>query len=207
MARYVPGQVPITPDVAQVERWLREETDQIRNSTDDIYTLMDFVLEIFVAAGYGAIEQRAVTAFPIDGTWTTFDLWDGNTIPDERGVSANLPTGFTLETSGFWRINTFITLTFAEVNAGRTVQMRVFNSTTATPGEPFDFFVGRNAEGVNLAVNALVAADVSAGNQDFEVQIRTDDVFTAVQAIGSIWDLNHISEYKGDFGLESLRRA
>ena len=37
MAQYVPGEVPTTQDIQQLERWLRMEFEQVRNSTDDIY--------------------------------------------------------------------------------------------------------------------------------------------------------------------------
>ena len=40
MARYVPSPAPTTDDIGQMARWLREEMERIRQSTDDIYTVV-----------------------------------------------------------------------------------------------------------------------------------------------------------------------
>lgn len=215
MPRYAPSNPPTTLDIQQLERWLREEYEQVRGSTDDIYTWADFALQSFVAAGYGSIGQDVIGPFAIGPTWNTFNLWDIELISAPSGIQHNLPNGFIVTAEGIWQINIKISLEFAELNAGRRIQMRFWNETQQTGGVVFNYAIGRNTDGANLNLSFLAEIDevpaasdgihAMAINDDVRIQIRSDDTFTGVQAIGSIWDMHHVSEWKGYDPLQNIQ--
>jgi hypothetical protein len=210
MARYAPGGVPNTQDIAQLERWLREETERIQGSTEDIYKLAEFLVTLYVVAGYGSIGLDAITGLPnITATWQTLPF-DVLLIDPPRGANYDLPNdgmGFDLE--GVWRVNAKISLEFAEVNAGRRLQLRIWNLTQGiTGGIVFQYTVGRNTDGVNLNLSVMTTIEEANVGDVLQLQVASSsDTFTAVQAIGSTWDINHVSEYKGDLLNDSLRQT
>lgn len=206
MSRYVPGLTPTTPDIAQLERWLREETEQIRSSTDDTYAFADFVLETFVTAGYGGIGLDAVTPVAdISPTWQQLPF-DVVLILQPKIVAYDLiGNGMSLEAPGVWRFNGKVSLTFAEAQAGREIQLSLWDIDAASAvGPAFNFFVGRNTAGVNLNFNVLF--DITDFvNKPLGLAVRSEaDTYTLVNAIGSIFDINYVSEYKGEYTVESM---
>ena len=216
MARYAPGLVP-TSNLPDTQRWLREEFELVRGSTDDIYSLAQFLLDNYVIAGYGSIGQDVVQPYAIGATWQDFNLWDVELLSITRGVTPNLPNGFIVQTTGLWQLNIKISLSFNDLNAGRSLQLRFFNATDGLPGgSTFNYWIGRNTDGVNIQLSAIFEIDTAAAtgpvqiqaDKDIRIQIRSDDTFTNVQAEGSIWDWHHISEYRGDFfnTIESPRK-
>jgi hypothetical protein len=209
MARYTTSGVPTSPELANTQRWLRSEFQEVNNSTDDIYALLQFVVDTFVYAGYGAISLDSESARNnIDATWQTLPF-NAVSLADPVGVSYDLfNNGFAYEQQGIWRMTASIGLTFSEVNAGRRMEMRILNSTTGipVPGE-VQYAVARNTDGINLTLNLLVAVSDTAIGDIFQLQIRSELFnFASVVAIGSVWDTNHISEYKGDFNLDAKRQ-
>ena len=201
MAQYVPGQTPVTPDIHQLERYLREEQEEIRNSTDDIYVLAARVIELYQPAGYGQIGLDAVTPLANIGTAYQQLPFDVELITDPRAVVYNLAgDGMLLTEPGVWSFFAKVSIEFLEAQAGRRLQLSLWNTTTNTPvGDEFNFSVGRNTDGANL--NFQIMYDVEeAFAAPLGLAVRsTTDTFTGVNAIGSIFGVNYQSEYKGDF--------
>ena len=201
MARYTPGAVPYTEDIHQLERYLDTEQAQIRNSTDDIYTLALILSDLYVIAGYGGIGLDAET--PVANITATPQVlpFDVELLTEPRGVTYVLGSqGLQFNEIGIWRMNAKVSLTFTELNAGRRLTLRLYNVSTASDvGPSFNFAVGRNTDGVNLNFNLLV--DIPEEFVDNLIVMRVSsaaNTFTGVTAIGSIWDANHVSEYKRD---------
>ena len=200
MARYAPGLVPTTDDIFQLERFLREEYEQVRESTDDIYTIGQFIIDNVVAAGYGSIGLDAITPLAnINATWQKVPMDVVLVVP--KAVSYDLVNEAVIfESEGIWRINAKVALEFAEAQASRRLQLRLFNLTTGTPsGTVFTYGVGRNTDAVNLNLSVMITAPESSVGNSYQLQINSAaDTFTGVVNTGNTWDVNHVSEYKGD---------
>jgi hypothetical protein len=200
VARYVSTEVPIT-DLPNTQRWLREEYAGVFNSTEDIYKLSDILVSLYTVAGYGGIGLDAITALSDINATPQILPFDVETLPNPRGITYSLGSnGLIFETEGVWRINAKVSLEFAEAQAGRRLQLRMYNVNTASDvGPSFNFGVGRNIATQTLIFNLAVEIPESIIGDTLILRIlSTADVFTSVVAIGSIWDTNHVSEYKGD---------
>ena len=200
MTRYRQTPTPTTSDIGQLERWLREETGYIENSTDDIYTLAEFIATLYQIAGYGGIGLDAVTGLSNIGTAWQQLPFDVILLLEPRGITYDIPgDGMALNEPGVWRFNAKVSLTFAEANQGRQIQLSLWDISGAQAiGPTFNFFVGRNTSGVNLNFNLMF--DITQFvDQGIGLAVRSEsDSYTGVEAIGSIFDINHVSEYKGD---------
>jgi hypothetical protein len=158
----------------------------------------------FVAAGYGGIGVDAVKAIgTIDSTFQTLEGFDTDLIATPLDVTYDKANhGVNLDRQGIWEFTLKITLTFDEVNAGRQIQFRSYNATTATPGGiEFNYFVGRNQAGVNIPLT--IAIDVPPANVGDLIQLQVgsaSDTFTNSSNIGTIYQVKHISERKEDLG-------
>ncbi len=200
MTRYVSTEVPIT-DLPNTQRWLREEFSGVFNSTEDIYRLADIVLKLYTVAGYGGIGLDAITALPNITATPQILPFDVETVAEPRGITYSLGSnGLIFETEGVWRINAKVSLEFAEAQAGRRLQLRMYNVNTASDiGPSFNFGVGRNIATQTLIFNlAVEIPEIITGDTIILRILSPADTFTSVVAIGSIWDTNHVSEYKGD---------
>jgi len=158
----------------------------------------------FVAAGYGGIGVDAVKAIgTINSTFQTLEGFDTDLIATPLDVTYDKANhGVELDRQGIWEFTLKITLTFDEVNAGRQIQFRSYNATTATPGGTvFNYFVGRNQAGVNIPLT--IAIDLPPANVGDLIQLQVgsaSDTFTNSSNIGTIYQVKHISERKEDLG-------
>lgn len=207
MGRYSPAPVPTT-DLPNTQRFLREELEQVRNSTDDIYTLANFLLDNFVTAGYGSIKRTTPVALAdIGATWQQLP-WEAVGITDPKGMAYDLPTGMIVEHFGIWALNLLVNLAFDDANAGRDVQIRLVNVSDGTAATPVTFFVGRNQDGVSIPLPTLVEStggtDISisqvAATKTLALEIRSEaDTFTSVVFEAGVWSFNYVSEYGGNY--------
>lgn len=216
MARYSPTSVPTTGDIYQLERWLREEMEQIRSSTDDIYVLANFMLDNYVAAGYGGIGQDAATNPLPDigaGAWIDFTGFDIPLVAP-KAVSYDFANdGLQFNEEGIWYVSIKLALQHNELNAGRQIALRFDNRTTNTPGTvEFRYGVGRNTDVTNITLgvffeveNAAVVTGVAQALGDtIGLEIGGGSAFSLIDCIGAIYEVHHISEYKGDFSVGTL---
>lgn len=210
MARYVPGNVPTTTDIQQLERWLREELERVRQATDDIYRLAQSVLDNFTAAGYGGIGQNAATNplpdFPAGGfiDFTGFDV--PLVVPRAVGYDFG-QAGLILEAPGVWYISIKLTFEHDELNAGREMYLRFDNRTTGIPNATiFRYGVGRNVGVTNLVLGAFFEVDDASVGEIVGLEVGGDTAFTGVSCIGAIMQVHNISEFKGELDIEANSR-
>ena len=199
MTQYHPTPTP-TADLDQTQRWLREETDAIYNSTEDIYKLSTIVGQLYQIAGYGQIGLDAVTPLADIGTAWQQLPFDVELLTEPRAVTYNLAgDGMLLTEQGVWSFFAKVALEFTEAQAGRRIQLSLWDTNTNTPVGPiFNFSIGRNTDGVNLSFQIMFdVTAVSSSPLGLAVASSTD-TYTGVTGIGSIFGVNYQSEYKGD---------
>ena len=199
MAEYYPGPTP-TGDLEQTQRWLRDETEQIRSSTDDIYDLGTIVGQLYQIAGYGQIGLDAVTPLADIGVAWQQLPFDVELITNPRAVIYNLAgDGMLLTEEGVWSFFAKVALEFTESQAGRRIQLTLWDTNTNTPVGPiFNFSIGRNTDGVNLSFQIMFDVTAVSGTPLGLAVASSTDTYTGVTAIGSIFGVNYQSEYKGD---------
>ena len=202
MSYYFPSAVPITDDIGQLERWLRNEFQSVQVSSALVRRINEFIASNYVIAGYGGIGLNAETALDNIDETPQIMPFDVELIANPRGVGYGLANnGLIFEEVGVWRMNAKVSLTFLELNAGRRMTLRLFDINKGTDvGPSFNFAIGRNTDGVNLNFNLLVTIpEVLVGDTLVLRVSSATSGFTGVTAIGSIWDANLVSEYQGDF--------
>lgn len=150
----------------------------------------------FVLAGYAGIGLDAVTPLNnINSTWQDCDF-DIELITTPFRATQSLANGtITILDQGIWQITCKVTLTFNESNGGRQIQLRFVNKDTGV-GSPtvFNFFVGRNQSGVNLNFTVNAEVPTMFTNDPYGIQVRSEnDTFSSVSQIGSIYQINNIS--------------
>lgn len=207
MSRYIPGAVPTTGDVAQLERFLRAELDEIKRSTDDIYTLSNFSVDNFALAAYAGIGQNAASAplSDITSTWATVNTFDIPLVVP-RGASYDFANdALVLEVPGIWYLSIKLSLEHNELNAGRTMALRLNNFTTGAPSAvEFRYGTGRNTAVTNITLGAFF--EVEKIGDALQLQLGTDgDTYSSVNCIGAIYQAHSVSEYKGDFQIEAAK--
>ena len=201
MARYSPTQVPTT-DISNTQRWLREETEAIRSSTDDIYSLARFVVESYTIAGYGGIGLDAQTPLSDIGAAWQVVPFDSLQVDEPRGITYDLASdAMVLNTAGVWRINAQVLLNFAELNQGRRLRLSMYNINEGNlTGPVFSYSVGRNTDGVNAVFSALFEiTEITAGDALQLLVSSADDSFTGASVAGATFDANNVAEYRGNY--------
>ena len=206
MARYSPTSPPYTSDIQQLERYLQRENEEVRASTDDIYTLAKFSLENFVPEAY--LSMAGVTPYPLtlSATWQTL-LWDTVNFTNNKSVYPNLPNGMNFTDDAVWRMSLLLHTTFAEVNAGRTIKLRAYNTTTGSAnGNEVWFAVGRNTPGLTMTMSWLSNIPVDLLSQNIRLEISTADTFTSFQVERAAWEVNNVAKYQGTNPITSLEK-
>lgn len=172
---------------------------QFQKFIDSLGELLRLTPITFVVAAYGGIKQTGTPAMAdIDSTFQTI-AFNAITLTNPKGVTqdfANDALIFGFE--GIWSVKFQIALEFVDINAGREMQFRIFNATTATAGSLLDFFVGRNQGGLNAIFSIDTEVPLAVVGDLFEVQVGSAaDTFTVVSNIGSRFETNHVSEFVG----------
>jgi len=175
-------------------------TFQFQKFIDSLGTLLNIIGDLFVVAAYGGIQQTATPAMAdIDATFQTI-AFDAVTLTNPRGVIQDFANdALIFDFEGIWNVRFQMSVSFADINSGRELQIRFFNNTTASAGPDINYFVGRNQAGLNIvfAVNTEIPATVLG--DEFIIQIASAaDTFTGVANEGALYEANHISEFVGD---------
>lgn len=136
----------------------------------------------------------------INTTPTTITNYDREVIVDTKNIT-QLPLtndGLIFLTSGVWVFYIKLTLTFDELNAGRSIALRVWNATDAEPASgSISYFVGRNTAGANLDITIPIDLQSSQVGDLFQLQVLTDgDTFSNVSVIEAAFSTVHASEAK-----------
>ena len=199
MSRYTPGPVPVSGDIGQLQRFLRGETQRIQAGMDLSYTAIEDLSRTLQTAAYGQIGLDAVTPLAnIGAAWQRLPF-DVDLIAEPRGVTYDIAgDGMALDDSGVWKFNAKVSLEFLEAQAGRRMQLSLWDNLLNAPVGPlFNFSIGRNTDGANLAFSIMFEVTDATRAIGLAVASSTD-TFTGVSAIGSIFGVNYQSEYQGD---------
>lgn len=136
--------------------------------------------------GYGGIRQtQSNVALPdIGAGWITL-LADASTVRTPKQVSQRPgENGLTPEAYGIWEMSVNITLKFDETNAGREVQLRLYNVTEDAPRDSTTTGIGRNSAYLTFNVTFLIEGRVDGLQDLYTVQVGNGDTFTNVTQIG-----------------------
>jgi len=156
-------------------------------------------LIVFTASGYGGISLTADAVQPdIDATFKTLVGWDGAQIANPRFITQDFANdGIRFNAEGVWLMNIQATIFHNEVNAGRIMQLRLFNATEAVAiGNPIAFGTGRNVSVTNLVIaGVLVDVPDTFLNDLVVLQLNSpSDTYTSVTCIGGAFSASHQSE-------------
>jgi hypothetical protein len=173
--------------------------EEVRTSTDDIYTLAQWVSENLVAEAYLSLRSQGAYPITITATPATLAVWDSVGVTANKRLFPNLPNGVNFTQSGTFRIGFVMATTFTEVNAGRTLLVRLWNSTTGTQaGQQLSYAVGRNTPGITIVFSTLAGVVADPLSQNIVVQISSADSFTNFVTGGGQWSFNHVGRFGGD---------
>ena len=192
MRDYRPRSTPTSPNLAQTQRWLRDEMFSLQESIDSIRD--EFILQL----GYGSIGSDGNTALGTVGTaWVTYPGNNAQRIQPVK-TAYDLPLGeLALLRYGVWRFNVMMSITFDAITPrGRNIYVRIYNDTAGVPSpNSIVFAVGRDADAVTVAVSWLVNVGPKAENQYLVPQISGSENFTNLVVGGSVLEATLISPY------------
>ena len=136
--------------------------------------------------GYGGIvaTQDHILG-TIDAGWTVLLADDGAVNnPVQVGQSPGNESLF-LERQGVWQITTSFTLQFDELNAGRAIDVQLYNVTAAAEGPSSTLGVARNVEYLNYsAAFQLEVSTADSLTNEIQVRVGNGDTFTNVTQLG-----------------------
>ena len=156
-------------------------------------------LIVFTASGYGGITLEADAAQPdIDSTFKTIVGWDGVSLTNPRFITQDFANdGLRFTAQGIWQINIQATIFHNILNAGRAMQLRLFDVAAGTAiGNPVVFGTGRNVEVTNVVVSGILV-DVPDTFLDDLVVLQlnsTSGTYLSVICIGGSFSATHQSE-------------
>ena len=130
----------------------------------------------------------------VNATPVTIDGFDTELISNPRGVTCDIANdAMIMNLKGVWIFMVKLSLEFNEASAGRKISLQAYNLDKATPStEIFTFFVGRNAGGVNMAINFPIDIDANAVGDRIQVQILSAaDTFTNAVDVGSTFSVTN----------------
>jgi hypothetical protein len=152
-------------------------------------------LALWVAAGYGGVRLDAPTALPDLGAfWTTLPA-TAAVLTAPRGVVQDFANdGLRYGYQGVWSITVYFAIDHNEVTQSRSIEVRIFNATTATGSVSSPIGIARIPPITNYSVTAMVEVDAAQVGDLFQVQIGNNDILTGVTLLSYSFDASHISE-------------
>ena len=151
----------------------------------------------FTTAAYGGLSTEAeIGLSDLGATWQTVPF-DALGVTNPRGITQDIVNdklGFPYK--GIYSVSMFLSLSHNEVNAGREMQIRVYNPDTATGGVGIVVGTGRNMSvTVASATILLEVSDTDPDNNHLQIQIRSaTDSYTSVILESANFDANMVSE-------------
>jgi hypothetical protein len=186
MALYTPGKAG-PKNVREVYSWV---LGQLR--------LIAINLNLLVIAAYGGILKNTSTAFNPSTTWTTIPEWTAGILITPRLVEQEFTLGgLDLLHEGVYVSSISLDMTFNNDQAGRSIQLRLFNVNKSTSAGEVNIYVGRNQEGLFTSLTFMSGLLPTEVGDLFVVQLRSDDVFTASSVDKAQFSVNSVSEIKG----------
>lgn len=156
MARYVPSAVPNTGDIAQLQRWLREELDRVRNSTDDIYEGVNVSFDNLVGAAYADMVQFVFPppdVGPVDGTYRTFTNFTLPSITPKGMVPDVANNGIRYPAERTYLVGINASATCDAGAGGRRLSIQLVNTLNGDElGAGYETFVPAGATGITVGI-------------------------------------------------------
>ena len=156
-------------------------------------------LNLWVTAGYGGINQSVPIALADLGAGWTILLADTNIITTPRGVTQDFATeSIAFDTPGVWSISISVALSHNELNASRTIGVRLFNITDVSAGVSSVIGVARNVGVTNFSVSLLVEILTADVGDAWRVEVSGGvDAFTTVVEDSFTFSATLVSEFRG----------
>jgi len=146
----------------------------VESNVSRIAQLESLIVNLTVS-GYGGIRLLGSDVVGTDlGTgWDTLNyIYDSIGIAVPRGVTQDFANGTIAFTSdNIWQVNVVVSMSHDDVNRGRSMQLRVFNTITAVGSNPLDIAIGRNTPGTNVIVSFLIEVPTAELNDPFVLQV------------------------------------
>ena len=155
-------------------------------------------LNVWVAAGYGEVNLATPTALPDIGIgWTTL-LFDTNSLAAPRNVTQDAANnGLRFDIEGVFLANINFTLVHNEDNAGREIEVRIYNATKAVGGVGTSIGIARNQPATNFSAAIMAEIPASEVGDLINIQIGNGDTLLAVQLVSCAFSAHSVSEYRG----------
>lgn len=152
----------------------------------------------YSSAAYGGVRQSTPVGLPdINATFQTIPA-DSGSIAAPLGINQDFAKdGVEFEGEGVFQGNIGITLSHNEVNAGRVIQIRLFNATDLQSSIDTVVGTGRNTSVTNINFSSLVNISASSIGDLYVVQISSADSYSSVQLESYSFTVAQISEPKG----------
>lgn len=168
---------------------------------DSIESTQESVISNFVLAGYGGLGlTTARLGSNIGLAWQTITGYDETTVTTPRFVEQDLAnSGLVLNIEGVWLISVYFAISHNEVNAGRTMEFRFYDNDLGTGTRELVVGTGRNVGVTSFSGSFLAEVGSAAINDLWQVQVRSDDSYTAVTWEDQEFSVTHVGEFTQPF--------
>ena len=155
-------------------------------------------LNVWVAGAYGGIVQDSPVGLPDLGVpWVTL-LADTPMITAPRGIIQDVAqNGLIFNFTGVYSVAVSFTITHIEAQAGREIEIRLYNATKAVGTEGTIIGIGRNQSATNFATTILAEIPQSEVGDLWQAQIGNGDAVLGVEERSFNFMASQVSEYRG----------
>ena len=155
-------------------------------------------LNVWVAGAYGGIVQDTPVGLPDLGVpWVTL-LADTPMVTTPRGIIQDFAqNGLIFNFTGVYSVAVSFTITHIEAQAGREIEIRLYNATKAVGTEGTIIGIGRNQSATNFATTILAEIPQSEVGDLWQAQIGNGDAVLGVEERSFNFMATQVSEYRG----------
>jgi len=206
VTRYVPGQVPTTNDVDQLRRWLRDEFQQIQESTNDIYSGVNISFDNLVGAGHGnmiSIFSQTIGALNATYKDVTTLAYNPDVLPAMKNCTPFQQQGIGLDLEGVWFTQITLSCQFdPNANIARSIWVRQIDPVLGIVGGETEIRtpVGRNVDAAFIPIVSMyeVKPDRIGNPVTYQVAAQNNgtQVFSNFVVTGATASAHHVSEFR-----------
>ena len=143
--------------------------------------LLETLIVLLKPAGNGAMSLRTPEAgASITGTFQAIDHYDTVDIPGVLCTLDDAAGTITFDNAGIWLVLFSFNISHNEDNAGREIDVRLFEVTDSVPGQSEPIAIARNQPGTNYSVSILVEITSDNVGDLFRFEIGGGDTLTTV---------------------------
>lgn len=181
--------------------WTPEAREDYFNFKSDLTYLISRLIADFQYVAYGGLRLSAPAAFSnINATWKTIDVFDSISFQEPVHVTQDLAgSALAADSAGVYEFTFNISLTHDESNSGRTIYLRVYNTTKdVATGVLFPVAIGRNQPGTNISYSVPVEASSEFSGDLFTLQLGNGDTLASVTFQAVEYYVKSIGEFRGN---------